>query len=175
MAEKKKTQEPAEKASGSKLKWIILILILLVLLGAGGGAAYYFLVYSSSEQPEATDEPAQPAAAAAAPAPNAPPIYHPLDVFTVNIAAPGPVRFLRVKMTVVTRDPGVASAIDKNMPMIRNDLLSLLGSQEFEKINTQEGKDTLREQIKQAISRILVKAGGPSSVDEVLFTDFVMQ
>jgi flagellar protein FliL len=195
MAEKKKG-EPQEKAAGSKLKWIILLGILLVVLGAGGGAAYYFLVYKAADQTEDGEHaaPAEHADAQAedhagaaegghggeeaghsAPSGHEAPIYHDLEPLTINLAASGPVRFLRIKMTVVTRDPNVITALDKHMPMIRNDLLSLLANQDQARMNTREGKDALREALKKAISDALIKMREPSWVDEILFTDFVMQ
>ncbi|NEX20121.1 flagellar basal body-associated FliL family protein [Thiorhodococcus mannitoliphagus] len=175
MADKKKDESVEVKSSG-KLKWIILILIVLLLLAAGGGAAYYFLIYQSDDQAEEAGDGSEGAAAQRAEAiEQAPLIYHQLEGFTVNITAPGPARFLRVKMTVVTRDEAVVAALDKHTPMIRNDLLSLLASQEFATVNTPEGKDALREALKQSLISILTKAGEPAGVDEVLFTDFVMQ
>ncbi|NEV60497.1 flagellar basal body-associated FliL family protein [Thiorhodococcus minor] len=175
MAEKKK-DEAAEVKGGSKLKWIILILIVVLLLAVGAGAAYYFLIVKSDDQAEEAGDGSQAQGAEAmAPAVQAPLIYHRLEAFTVNITAPGPVRFLRVKMTVVTRDEAVVAALDKHTPMIRNDLLSLLAGQEFATVNTSEGKDALREELKQSLTGILTKAGEPASIEEVLFTDFVMQ
>ncbi|MBK1721311.1 flagellar basal body-associated FliL family protein [Thiocystis violacea] len=179
MAEKKK-DEPQEKPSGGKMKWIILILLLLVLLGGGAGVAYYFLIYKAADQTEvaadAVDAEEGAAPVAATPAqPQGPLIYHELEPFTVNITTPGPVRFLRLQMTVVTRDEGVVAAVDKHMPMIRNDLLALLATQESSVMNTPEGKDALREQLKQTVSGILTRMGAPSGVTDILFTDFVMQ
>lgn len=196
MAEKKK-EAPQEKPAGSKLKWIILLVVLLLVLGAGGGAAYYFLVYKAGDQGAEGEHAEEGAGHAASPAEGhggdaggaghggeggshagssqAPPIYHDLEPFTVNMAASGPVRFLRLKVTIVTRDPAVIAALDKHMPMIRNDLLSLLGNQDQASLNTREGKDALRQELKKSIADALLKVREPSWVDEILFTDFVMQ
>ncbi len=177
MAEKKTdtTAEVAEKKPGNKLKWTLLTLILLLVLGAGAGAAYYFLVYKTADAPGAGDEVTESNAAAPAVTVRAPLIYHDLEPFTANITSPGPVRFLRVKLSIATHDQAVIDAVEKHMPMIRNDLLSLLSSQEFASMNTPEGKDALRETLKATISDILTRAGAPAGVTDVLFTDFVMQ
>lgn len=174
MAEKKKINEtkdqvPEVKGSGNKLKWTLLILILLLVLGAGAGAAYYFIIYKTANNTSESDD------AVSAVTTRAPLIYHDLQPFTANIVTPGPVRFLRVAMTIVTPDQKVVDAIEKHMPMIRNDLLSLLSSQEFAAMNTPEGKDALRETLRETISGVLIRAGAPAGVTEVLFTDFVMQ
>lgn len=180
MAEKKtdetEDQAPGAKGSRSKKKWILLILILLLVLGGGAGAAYYFFVYKTAgETPTAVDEVTESGEAAPVVTARTPLIYHGLESFTANLAAPGPVRFLRVAITIVTPDQKVVDAVDKHMPVIRNDLLSLLSSQEFASMNTPEGKDALRETLKETIVGVLTGAGAPAGVTDVLFTDFVMQ
>ena len=183
MADKKKADKKAAeaaeaKAPGSRMKWIILGVVLLLLLLGGGGAAYYFLWPKATDSPEEESSESQPNSeqeATQPPALNAPPIYHKLDGFTVNLASPGPARFLRVGLTVVTQNEAVVAAIDKHMPVIRNDILGLLAAQEFAVLNTPEGKDELRESVKRTIAGILVKSSEPSQIQDVLFTDLVMQ
>ncbi|EXJ16875.1 flagellar basal body-associated FliL family protein [Imhoffiella purpurea] len=188
----KKTKEPAEdvKASGGKLKLIILILLVLLVLGGGGGAAYYFLVLDSSDdsaeegvegsETDSAETEAKPAdsesSEATAPAsPQDPLIYHALETITVNITAPGSVRFLRINITIVTRNERVVAAIDKHLPVIRNDLLAHLSSQDAAVLNSREGKDELRGELLTMIKGILTRSAEPSDIVEVLFTDLVMQ
>ena len=205
MAEKKSApQEGPKEAKGSKssksmLKVILLILILLLILGAGGGAAYYFLLRDKAAPGDETAEEApQPAAESGAkheskheskhePEPEkdaghgepgggaAAPVYHPLPTVTVNIAPPSPVRFLRLNITVVTRNELVIAAMDKHMPMIRNDMLVHLSTLTYNEINSPEGKDKLRSALKTIISGILTRASEPSGIDEIIFTELVMQ
>jgi flagellar protein FliL len=187
MAEKKKADKKkaadkgVEKAPGGRTKLIILIVILLLLLAGGGGAAYYFLWYKSADEPDASAEtPSETAPAAqseegAAPIPEfAPLIYHKLEPLTVNLS-PGPVRFLRVNLTIATPNPAVTAAVDKHMPMLRNDILTLLAAQEFATLNTTEGKDTLRESLRQTLVRLLARSSEPSDIREVLFNELIMQ
>lgn len=198
MADKKKVakkpaEKGAEKAPGGRMKLIILGLILLLLLAGGGGAAYYFLLYNKSAEapPEAAEassghghepEPqphgeeggAHGEEGTGAASMFAPPIYHKLDSFTVNLA-PGPVRFLRVNLTIATPNQAVIAAVDKHMPMLRNDILALLAAQEFAVLNTPEGKDTLREALRQTIARLLARSREPSEIQAVLFNELIMQ
>lgn len=201
MTEKKSApKDGAKEGKGSKsmLKVILLVLILLLILGAGGGAAYYFLFRGTAAP---TDEAAggqhEPAAESDAKPKHdsendskhesesaqdgehggakAAPTYHPLAPVTVNIAPPSPVRFLRVNISVVTRNELVIAAMDKHMPMIRNDMLTHLSTQTFDQINSPEGKDKLRLDLKAIITGILTRASEPSGVDEIIFTELVMQ
>lgn len=199
MAEKKSAPKegPKEgKAPRNNLKIIVLILILLLILGAGGGAAYYFFFRGApAPADEAAGEQHAPAAESGAKhetkeeskhgseseqgaehgAAKAPPIYHPLAPVTVNIAPPSPVRFLRVNITVVTRSEPVIAAMDKHMPMIRNDMLTHLSTLTFDQVNSPEGKEKLRADLKTIISGILTRASEPSGIDEIIFTELVMQ
>jgi flagellar FliL protein len=184
MAEKVTESKPS-KGSSSKLKLMILILIVLLILAAGGGAAYYFLFRDAAEPAEGAEEPhgsaSEPASepvtehAPAKPSEEAPLIYHALEPVTVNITAPGPVRFLRLNLTIVTRDPNVVAAVDKHLPLIRNDLLAHLSGQNYGTVNTPEGKDALRGDLKNMLIKILTRAREPVGVEDILFTDLVMQ
>ena len=188
MAEKKTDKPESPKGSGSKFKLILLILIALLVLGGGGGAAYYFFFYKAADPAEETTEghaatethqepaPAHQSETDAAPAAeHTQVIYHALEPITVNITTPGSVRFLRISLTVVTQNPLVIAAIDKHLPMIRNDLLAQLSALDAAAINTPEGKAALREELRKLIAGILTRASEPSGIQEILFTDLVMQ
>lgn len=190
MAEKKKAEkEPAAQGGGNgKLIIILLVVLILLLLAGGGGAAYYFLIHKQptveegegeGETEAATETAAAPAPAStpeAAPAPAvaAPLLYHPLEDLTVNLPS-GPARFLRVSLIVATPNPAVITALDKHMPMLRNDILAILAAQQFEVLNTPEGKDTLREALRQKLVQLLARASEPADVRDVLFNELIMQ
>lgn len=188
MAEKKKAEkEPAAQGGGNgKLIIILLVVLILLLLAGGGGAAYYFLIHKQptveegeGETAAATETAAAPAPAStpeAAPAPAvaAPLLYHPLEDLTVNLPS-GPARFLRVSLIVATPNPAVITALDKHMPMLRNDILAILAAQQFEVLNTPEGKDTLREALRQKLVQLLARASEPADVRDVLFNELIMQ
>ena len=185
-APKKTADKPAEKPPGGRLKLIILIVILLLLLAGGGGAAYYFLWYnkpadaseSEASAETATEETAPPTEEGTAPPPEfAPLTYHQLKPkgFRVNLAPGGPARFLQVNLTITTPNPAVIAAVEKHMPMLSNDILTVLAAQEYATLNTSEGKDTLRESLRQTLVRLLARTGEPSDIRDVLFNELIMQ
>lgn len=182
-AAKKTPDKGAEKAPGGRIKLIILGLLLLLLLAGGGGAAYYFLWHGKSAEnageSEAPAEPptemtAQSEEGATAPPQFAPLVYHKLESLTVNLS-PGPVRFLRVSLTITTPNQAVITAVDKHMPMLRNDILTVLAAQEFAMLNTPAGKDTLRESLRQTLVRLLARSSEPADIRDVLFNELIMQ
>ncbi len=195
MAEKKKkaaAKPPANagaaKPAGTRIKLIVILLLALLLLGGAGFAVYYFFLQPKPAEPtegmagaEGTGAPQTPAAQSpqpaptpAQPAPPPTPVYHNLGSFTVNLNS-AQARFLRVGLVVSTLSPLVPAALDKHKPRLRNDILSLLATQDFALLNTPEGKEALREALRQTLVRALASSGEPSDIRDVLFNDLIMQ
>jgi flagellar protein FliL len=156
-------------APARKLPWRLIAIGAAVLLAAAGGAAWYFLAGSTPKKDHA--------AAKAEVAPKGPPIYVALDPpFVVNFEAEQLVRFLQVTVQVMSRDPETVEVLKANDPVVRNDLLLLLGNQHYEIIATRAGKEKLREEALAAVRKVVAGAGGkPDRVEAVYFTSFVMQ
>lgn len=148
---------------------ILLTIILTLALGGGGTAAYFLLDFQ--KDPKAT------AAADAKDAAKAPALYVPLDPpFVVNFEAEQLVRFLQVTVQVMSRDPATIELIKANDPVVRNDLLLLLGNQNYAAISSREGKEKLRQQALDAVRKVVTNAGGKAGkVEAIYFTSFVMQ
>jgi flagellar protein FliL len=148
---------------------LILTLIVVLLLG-GGGAAAYFLLGGHQDPKVAAAQKAKDAA-------NLPALYVALDPpFVVNFEAEQLVRFLQVTVQVMSRDPATVEMIKMNDPVVRNDLLLLLGNQSYTTISSREGKEKLRQQALDAVRKVVTSAGGkPEKVEAIYFTSFVMQ
>ena len=85
-------------------------------------------------------------------------------------------RFLQVTVEVMSRDQKTLELLKNNDPVVRNDLLILLGNQKYTELATPAGKEQLRAEALAAIRKDLVQAGGdPKLVEAVYFTSFVMQ
>jgi flagellar FliL protein len=156
-------------ASGKGKPWLLIAIIAVVVLGAAGGGGWFMLAGSAPKQGLAAEK--------AASVPKAPPIYIALDPpFVVNFEAEQLVRFLQVTVQVMSRDLETIEVLKTNDPVVRNDLLLLLGNQHYESISTREGKEKLREQALAAVRKVVTNAGGKGErVEAVYFTSFVMQ
>jgi flagellar protein FliL len=161
-------QEGAAPPKKGKLGLILMIVAVLVL--GGGGAAAYFLL-SGHKDPKAA------AAEKAKEAEKTPALYVALDPpFVVNFEAEQLVRFLQVTVQVMSRDPATVELIKTNDPVVRNDLLLLLGNQSYQTISSREGKEKLRLQSLDAVRKVVTSAGGKAEkVEAIYFTSFVMQ
>jgi flagellar FliL protein len=157
-----------EGAPAKKKSWLIIAIIAVVVLGGVGGAAW-FLLGAKSDPKKAHAETKKEE--------HLPPIYIALDPpFVVNFEAEQLVRFLQVTVQVMTRDPETAEQLKSNDPVVRNDLLLLLGNQNYHTISSREGKEKLRLQALDAVRKVVKSAGGkPEKVEAVYFTSFVMQ
>lgn len=166
-------QDGGKKKSGGKKRLILMVVLglLLVMLSVGGTlAALKFLAPPSEEVPvdtslqEGEDPPPPPA------------IYYPLKPpIVVNFSARGRQRFLQAELTLMTRDDDVISAIELHQPMLRNALVMLIGGQTFAEIQTAEGKELLRQQCLQELQALMEQEIGKPGIEQVLFTNFVMQ
>ena len=113
----------------------------------------------------------------AATAPSGPPLYLALDPpFVVNFQADQIVRFLQVSIEVMSRDPKTLDLLKANDPVVRNDLLMLLGNQKYATIASPAGKEQLRADALAVVRKDVAQAGGdPKRLEAVYFTSFVMQ
>jgi flagellar FliL protein len=170
------TDAPVE-APKSKKKLFLVIGIVIAVLAAGGGAAAFFAGGDADEEVAADDGKTQKGKQKKDRKPKAPAQYVKLDPpFVVNFEAKGLMRFLQVAVEIMTRDPETADLITKNDPMIRNDLIMLLGSQTYETISSREGKEQLRAEALKVVAKIIEGEGGESkNVEQLYFTSFVMQ
>lgn len=163
MAKEEKAEEQQEKPK-SKMMLIIIIAVLVVLLLGGGITA--FLMMGGDDGAEANVEtPAQQ-----------PAIYFDFKPpFIVNYQWQGRQRFVQVSLSVMTRKGAIVDAMQKHMPLIRNNLLMVFSAQEFEMLRTPEGKEALRQVVLEELQKILTEETGEPGVEQVLFTNFVMQ
>jgi flagellar FliL protein len=156
----------AEAPKGGK-KGLIIGVILLLVLGGGGFAAFTMMGHKEDpkKKESAKKEQLLPAR------------YVTLDPpFVVNFEAESTVRFLQITIGVMTRDVEIEKIIKDNDPRIRNDLLLILGNQNYASVSKLEGKEDLRKRCLEAV-RAVVKdsAGEPNKVEALYFTSFVMQ
>ena len=162
--------ETGTAKSGGTAKLLLVSLVVSLVMSSAVGAAVYFLL-----QDGGSDAVADEASAEEDAKPSGPPIYHELEEsFIVNLSEQRG-RFLQVSVELMTRNEEVVAAVDRHMPIIRNNLLILFSTQTLEDISTREGKEALRVAALEEVKAILEKRGEPNDVEEVFFTSLVVQ
>ena len=66
-------------------------------------------------------------------------------------------------------------SVQKNMPLIRNNLLLLMSNRDYQSLMSREGKEKLRQEALAEIRAVQKKQGGAVTIDDLLFTSFVVQ
>ena len=101
--------------------------------------------------------------------------YFPIDPpLVVNFEDGSAVRFLQITMEAMVRDPKDLDVLQKNVPLVRNNLLLVMSNRNYQTLMSREGKEKLRAEALTEIRNIVKKEGG-SNVDDLLFTSFVVQ
>lgn len=104
------------------------------------------------------------------------PIYIPLKpAFVVNYGGQGKLKYLKVEVSLRVKDNLSANVVRHHMPLIRNHLVILLSKQKDEDIDTQAGKEALRQQGLTGIQDLLMEENGEQGVIDLLFNNFVLQ
>ncbi len=135
-------------AAGKKKKPILLIAIVAVVLLAGGGGAAFFLLGGKKDK---GDEHAEEAAEEHA----KPPVYVTLEPFTVNLTSEGAERFLQVGIDLKVSAPDIADKVKLHLPEIKNGILLLLTSKRVEDLSGIEGKNALREEVRDIVNKAI--------------------
>jgi flagellar FliL protein len=163
MAEKEDLDLDVKPASNKKLI-IIIAVVGILLIGASVGLTLWLVGGSGGKTEAQSVEASKPQAE-----------YLALDTMVVNFAQRGPARFLQVDIQLMAHDAQVLQAVEQHMPVIRNDILVMLGSQSYDSVSTREGKEKLRGEILATVNRILKEQAGQGEIQAVYFTNFVMQ
>lgn len=176
MAKKDPPQKSSPAAEGappakSKLKLIIVgVVALLLAVGLSVGGTWW-VVSKNAAKPEAPAEAEHAAAPGKQPA-----IYEPLmPAFVVNFTHQGRPRYMQVSVALMTRDQAALDALKVHMPLLRNRLVMLFSSQDFEALITPVGKEMLRQQATASVQELAQKEVGKLAVEQVLFTNLVLQ
>jgi flagellar FliL protein len=105
-----------------------------------------------------------------------PPVFFALDSLTVNLNADdGEQHYLRLGLTLKLPDTKAQEELAGHMPEIRSRILLLLSNKTPDQLATVEGKQTLANELRAAITEPSDPGHPAAKVDAVLFTDFVVQ
>lgn len=141
--------EAAPAAAGGKKKLILILAIVLVLVVGGGVGALLLL----KKKPHAEGEDGEEAEASshqvevAAPKPGTPPVFLPVDPFTVNLADKEVDRYAQVGVTLEVVDQKTADLLKNYMPAIRSGVLMVLSHKSAADLLTKQGKERLQKEI----------------------------
>lgn len=159
------TLSPSQTGGSSSKRGRLMLIgavVLVAVLGVGGFVLGSVL--SGNRAPAAPAAPVVP-----------PPIFVPLDAFTVNLKSEDGDRFLHTGLSLKVADAETQARLAQYQPEARSRILLLLSARQPAELSTVEGKHKLAQDIRNAVSQPFAAGLPPQKIVDVLFTSFVVQ
>ncbi len=93
----------------------------------------------------------------------------PLETFIVNLAGSKGRRIAKVNMEIELNGAPVVEEIEKRKAQIRDIIIIILSGKTYDEVAAKDGKETLREEIKDTVNAFLTKG----KINSVYFTEFI--
>jgi len=184
VAEEEIEGEVLEEGAGKKKKMIMIIGGVVVLLIAAGAGLYFTGFFEDEAAPVAEESAAAESSGEEAAETSddegeegggTEVLYHELKPpFMVNFSK-GNIKVLKVTLSLMAKNEKAIDAAKLHDPVIRNNILMLLSGENLEVLKTADGKAQLQTAIKEEINKVLKERKESSKIDEVFFTELVMQ
>lgn len=177
MAEEQQDTEQGTSSARQKLKMTILIGVGVVLIMTLSVAGTWFLLSSADSAGTESSQTEGPGMKdGAMMTTDGPAMYLAMQPpFVVNYTSGARTRFLQLELSLVSRSPAAIDTANAHMPLIRNNLLDVLARQDFDELQTMEGKQALVEELTAAVQAVMQEKLGHPGIETVLFRSFVMQ
>lgn len=152
---------------------ILVIALAVVVVLMGGGMAFLFMEMQKEPAPVVAAEDGAPRPAPEPVEETRDAIYTSLNpAFVITYKTPGGMRYLQTELQIMSYDLDVINEIDTNRPALRNNIIMFLSDQEFETIESSEGREVIRNLIKEIVQKTL-RTKLP--VQEIYYNTFVIQ
>lgn len=93
----------------------------------------------------------------------------PMETFYVNLAGNRGNRLLKVNMEIEVENDKVIEEIEKRKPQIRDIIIIILSSKTFKDLESRQGKEALRDELRDAVNSFLTKG----RIKHIHFTEFI--
>ena len=177
-----------EAPKGGKKKLIIIIVVAVLVLAIGGGAAFFMLNKKKhAEGEDGEDDSAHHEPPKIKVDPSKPPVFVPLEQFTVNLAPEDGEHFLQATMVLRVADPKIGDSLKLYMPELKHRILMILSSKKPSDLTSVEGREQLADEVKEEANDILGYTPNPKKkskhsrpeddgpIISVLFNQFIIQ
>jgi flagellar FliL protein len=171
-------QELEIEEGGKKSKLIIIIAAVAIVLLVAAGAGYYFLMAGDDTGvPIGDGESALQApqdAVAAVKIGTALYVAMPRP-FVFNVPGSSKDRLVEIKVQLMIRGSNNQEQARMHIPLIEGTLLKTFSTANADELATEAGKIAIRSSALKEVQNTMLDISGNKTVEEVLFTGFVMQ
>lgn len=151
----------------NKLIFLVVAVLMVLTIGLTAG---FFMMWNKLSDLNVQANMAATSADGKVEAAALGPLYS-LDTFIVNLADAGRSRYLRVTMDLELAESTAAGELAERLPQVRDSILMILPSKQFEDVASMEGKIALRDEIMTKLNTLFAK----NVVTNIFFTEFVVQ
>ncbi len=152
----------AEAPKKGKKKLVIILAAVLLLVLLGGGGAFFMMKKKADEAAAEEGEDGAPKAAKVEKKKEkkkddhaAPPVFVPLDPFTVNLADRDAERYAQIGITLEVEDAKTGDQIKAYLPSIRNNILMVLAHKTSAQLLERKGKERLAREVRREALRAM--------------------
>lgn len=92
-----------------------------------------------------------------------------------NYGGAGRIKYVKADMSIRVANAAVADSVQHNMPLIRNNLLNIMGKQTDETLSGQPGKEAMRQEALKEIQTIIKRESDLEGVMDLYFNSIVVQ
>jgi flagellar FliL protein len=103
--------------------------------------------------------------------------YKIVEPFTINFLnqSQKKVRYLQIKVALMSHDAAVIESAKLNLPMIQDALRTLFTDQNYQSVSTVAGRKQIQQQALALIKGLLKQETGSDALEQVYFTSFILQ
>lgn len=149
----KKEEVATSVPAKSRKKMLLLIVIGVLVLAVASLGAVLILKKKGKAATEEETVAEEPSTAKFDP--HKLPVFLPMEPFTVNLQPENGEQFLQVVISLRIEDEKTGEQVKIFMPQIRHEILALLSSKKSSEITSQEGRESLAEEMRDIINSIL--------------------
>jgi flagellar FliL protein len=173
----KESAEGGKSGGGGKPIILYALVVLNMLVVAGVGGMLFISKKSDAEHAKTIDKAVEPEHGDAAHGGHDAKAEEddfigktiPMEMFLVNLSGNRGNKVLKVNMELEVEGDRIADEIDKRKPQIRDIIIILLSSKTYAQLSSVEGKEFLRDEIRDTVNSFLTKG----KIKRVHFTEFI--
>jgi flagellar FliL protein len=172
-------EEELKMEEGGKKSKLIIIIIAVVVLIVGGGTVYYFLMGDDDNaisvvagEPRVQGE--EGGGSALVKTGTAMYVAMPRP-FVFNVPGTNRDRLVEIKVQLMMRGSDNEEQAKMHIPLIEGTLLKIFSTANADDLVTEAGKIAIRDSALKEVQKTMLDVSGNQTVEEVLFTGFVMQ
>lgn len=151
----------------SKLPFLIGGGVVLICLAAGG---WWYVQQQNVAKIEAANIEKLPATALVKK-----PVFLPLTKFVMSVKGDDRLHYLMLELSIMSYSEDQVKVLQDYMPVIRNAVITLVSSKDYETLSEQGVISVLQAELKEHLGKVMNEMNSSNGIDRILITKMVIQ